>query len=560
MAALVRPGAPRATPPKLLTHLAPCRPIRGRMPQALDLYRQGIAAADRAGDREMYAIAWNDLGYEYLEHGQLPHAEHALLEAYRVRKLNHLRSIESSYRNLGMLRLEQGDLRAAAGSAGSGRGSLRTAGRPAATGKSIMRAAACACSRTASKMPWTISASRPVWRAYWRREAFPRRCHAGEHGEQDPAGTFRAGGSRKQAVFRNPPPRRWPQETFESARGQPGRQLARASGRAARLAPQTARRILGDAAEARIRRGGFAAISGYAYRAGGRAGSPTAGRADRVGIARRIEYRRRNCPIFSNIRAAALRPDAAFFAFHLASPESYLWAVSRESFALYRLPPGPEIGCAGGRLSPKPFAREVPRRPGRLPDFSAYYLAKWSRHSAISRAGCWRWMRNCSNCLSPRWSRSAGAHGPVFLAERHSLQIISGAATAYRPPAATRASSRSVRRRGRPGLQHGRSAVERRRPAPPLSGSLCRAARARPAAAICIWRVWPAARGRRPMRRRLERLASTGIARRRIRLPRSGCRRARGHPAVLHFCHPASSSIQRGFQLGQAAAIRSASC
>ena len=41
----------------------------------------------------------------------------------------------------------------------------------------------------------------------------------------------------------------------------------------------------------------------------------------------------------------SLRPDTAFLAFHLASPDSYLWAVSRESFALYRLPPGPEIGA-----------------------------------------------------------------------------------------------------------------------------------------------------------------------------------------------------------------------
>ena len=99
--------------PKLLTFLATLQADQGRMPQALDLYRRGIAAADRAGDQEMYALAWNDLGYVYLEHEKLPQAEYALLEAYRVRKLNHLRSVESSYRNLGMLRLGQGDLRAA---------------------------------------------------------------------------------------------------------------------------------------------------------------------------------------------------------------------------------------------------------------------------------------------------------------------------------------------------------------------------------------------------------------------------------------------------------------
>src|ERR1022692_3716499 len=57
--------------PRLLTHLAVLQAEQDRMPQALDLYRQAIAAADRAGDQEMYAFAWNDLGLVYLEHGQI---------------------------------------------------------------------------------------------------------------------------------------------------------------------------------------------------------------------------------------------------------------------------------------------------------------------------------------------------------------------------------------------------------------------------------------------------------------------------------------------------------
>ncbi len=47
-----------------------------------------------------------------LKQGDLAGAEPALLEAYRVRKLNHL-PLETSYRNLGRLRLEEGDLRSA---------------------------------------------------------------------------------------------------------------------------------------------------------------------------------------------------------------------------------------------------------------------------------------------------------------------------------------------------------------------------------------------------------------------------------------------------------------
>ena len=83
------------------------------MPEARQLFNQGIEAADRAGDLSLYANGWNRLGEEYLKRGELARAEAPLLEAYRVRKLNHL-ALDVSYRSLGRLRLEQGDLTSAA--------------------------------------------------------------------------------------------------------------------------------------------------------------------------------------------------------------------------------------------------------------------------------------------------------------------------------------------------------------------------------------------------------------------------------------------------------------
>ena len=94
---------------QLLIQLATVRARQDRMPEAAELFRQGTDAADRAGDLEMYAIGWDRLGEEFLKHDDLPKAEAALLEAYRVRKLHHL-DLEGSYRNLGRLRLAQGDL------------------------------------------------------------------------------------------------------------------------------------------------------------------------------------------------------------------------------------------------------------------------------------------------------------------------------------------------------------------------------------------------------------------------------------------------------------------
>jgi CHAT domain-containing protein len=83
-----------------------------RMPEALALFRQGIEAAERAGNWNLYALGWNRLGEEYLQAHQLGLAEGPLLEAYRIRKVRNL-PLETSYRSLGRLRLEQGDLRAA---------------------------------------------------------------------------------------------------------------------------------------------------------------------------------------------------------------------------------------------------------------------------------------------------------------------------------------------------------------------------------------------------------------------------------------------------------------
>jgi CHAT domain-containing protein len=91
---------------------APSVPSQSSMRQAFTIFQQGIDGADRAGNRALYAVGWNRLGEELLRQADLPGAERALLEAYRVRKLNHL-PMDSSYWNLGELRLAQGDITSA---------------------------------------------------------------------------------------------------------------------------------------------------------------------------------------------------------------------------------------------------------------------------------------------------------------------------------------------------------------------------------------------------------------------------------------------------------------
>jgi CHAT domain-containing protein len=95
--------------PRILIQLATFRAQQKRMDEARRLFAEGIAAADSAGDIELAAIGWNRLGEEYLKQNNLARAEAPLLEAYRIRSL-HTLPLDSSYRSLGRLRLEQGDL------------------------------------------------------------------------------------------------------------------------------------------------------------------------------------------------------------------------------------------------------------------------------------------------------------------------------------------------------------------------------------------------------------------------------------------------------------------
>ncbi|MEO8368279.1 MAG: CHAT domain-containing protein [Candidatus Solibacter sp.] len=98
--------------PRILIQLATLRARQDRMDEARSLFQQGIHAAAAAADLALYANGWNRLGEEYLKRGELALAEPPLLEAYRIRKLNHL-ALDVSYRSLGRLRLEQGDLTSA---------------------------------------------------------------------------------------------------------------------------------------------------------------------------------------------------------------------------------------------------------------------------------------------------------------------------------------------------------------------------------------------------------------------------------------------------------------
>jgi CHAT domain-containing protein/tetratricopeptide (TPR) repeat protein len=408
------------TPPAALwIHLAHLYIDQNHLPEAVGAYRRGISAADRAGDPEMAATGWNDLGFDYLERN-LPEAEPTLLEAYRIRKLNHLRTIESSYRNLGMLRLEQGDIFQA----------------------SLLLDKAVEFSARPGGM-------RPEWEVYHARG----RVRMAEHRVQDALDDFRIAARLARIWRRNAPTidatrvstegyiqkvhsslveagntlyfktggRALAQETFESA------EANRAASLRALLAEprdwrrnvppeywETLRKLESaevdslrsrDAGLDRIRQ-----LQGELIQLESRAGSNTGG--EMPGL---LEHTQQT-----------LRPDSAFFAFHLASQNSYLWAVSRERFALYRLPPGPDIAAQVSR-----FSQSLHRgNTGDLDAGSRLFRTLFSQLDPVFRNKS-RWLLALDAQLFELPFAAlvveTGPQGPVFLAERHSLQIISGA-------------------------------------------------------------------------------------------------------------------------------------
>ena len=82
---------------------------QGRFDLGLPLFQAAIEEAEARGDARTTSLIWDQLGHELLMLGRLNEAEHALVEAFRQRKLNRFAEVGYSYYTLGRLRLAQGD-------------------------------------------------------------------------------------------------------------------------------------------------------------------------------------------------------------------------------------------------------------------------------------------------------------------------------------------------------------------------------------------------------------------------------------------------------------------
>jgi tetratricopeptide (TPR) repeat protein len=330
---------------KLLIQLASLRAGQNRMPEALQLFGRGLDSADRKGDLELYANGWNRLGEEYLKQHDLARAEAPLLEAYRIRRLNHL-ALDSSYRSLGRLRLEQGDLVSASALldravelSGGPRSPIPTWDIYHQRGRVRM-----AQGRLSDALADLRIARRLArgWR--WNAPGGDAARIGAENWLEKVHDALVEAGNRRYLQTHDPALIAESFEAAEENRGGSLRSLIARRGTEATNLPPAYWKIIGRLQGAEIE----------ALRSGSPESVEAAARA-RAELARMevelpgIPYAR-TAGLLDRARAA-LNASTALLAFKTGPSASWLWSLDRDGLAVYQLPPRAEIAALVERVS-----------------------------------------------------------------------------------------------------------------------------------------------------------------------------------------------------------------
>jgi CHAT domain-containing protein/Flp pilus assembly protein TadD len=311
----------------------------GDFPPAERLFSEAINYSYQSGDLDYAATAWNFLGTEYYNAGRLREARDAQTESFRLRKLHRLPDLDVSMRALGMALAAQGDLKTAEVLIGE---SLAGMGNPHSTAPA-----------------WVFYRDRGQLRLMQGNldEALPDLRHALDlaRGQiviptDDDRVTFESRlaelyslyidtGNRLYLKTRNA---KLKEEIFEASEEnraaslravvpQPNDWRSRlprehaeilsqleAAERASLHAPNNE-----TAAKVRMLR---ASLDTVESRAGAKAGAAEC------------------CALSAANRA--LDADSAVLTFHLGGERSWLWAISKETFEVYPLPPEAELAAA----------------------------------------------------------------------------------------------------------------------------------------------------------------------------------------------------------------------
>jgi CHAT domain-containing protein len=406
---------------RCLILLAVVRAKQGRMEESAALTGEAVDHSYREGDWTAVAQAWDHLGEEYLAHGQLAGAEGALTEGFRVRLLHRLPQLDSSYLNLGKLRLAQGD------AVSAGRLLDEAIARQARSGTLVTpwevyhaRGEAHLAQGSAEAALADFGKALDLARQ-WRVEVLPADfTRISSEGELqkiyssyiDAAGRLHTSSGRAQrirecfraveenraaslhALLREPndwreamPPQYW--ETLA--------QLRAAEASLVQSDTETRRE------EMRQLRAALVMLEA-------KAGSNVDLATDEL-----MARAQKNLP-----------QNAALLSFHLGERQSFLWAISRDRFRMYELPRKADLTAAIAQFSDAVRAGDA----SAVSRGRALYEALFGNLEAPFR-GKREWMlaldeelfRIPFGALVTGW----GGDGPIYLAARHAIRVTTGA-------------------------------------------------------------------------------------------------------------------------------------
>ncbi len=397
------------------------RAKQGRLRDSAAAIDRAILIAEREGNISTVAEAWDHYGEELLALGKVAEADRALTEGYRLRKMHRLAKTDSSYYNLARLRLLQGDAASA----------LHLIDAPLAPGHhSDSRISIWALRHTRGQALLAQGRTADAFHDFrtaldaareWRLQVLPAdftrvssEVRTNEiyssfietgnalyftTGREDLAReTFEAAEENRAASLRamQALPGNWP----EAAGSQYWAALARLHTIEVQLLNQDNASLRDEMRHVR------STILEMEAGAGATFEIHSAGAADE--IQRRVPE------------------DAALLSFHLGEPHSFLWAISRTKFQLYALPGSAELAGKLDRFSEAVRAgAETGNSEGR--DLYQQLFGK----IAPSFRDKPRWILALDQQLfhAPFAALVVGTanRDPLYLAERHSVRITTGA-------------------------------------------------------------------------------------------------------------------------------------
>jgi CHAT domain-containing protein/Tfp pilus assembly protein PilF len=430
------PGGSSKHLPEILALRARLYALQGEMDRAIPLFRQAIQEADRQGDLPILARTWNELGYESLKRGDLDTAQSALVEAFRLMKMNGMQVPDRLYQDLGLLRMAQGDLDSASRLlekaftvARTTRSTLpvwslhyRRAQVRAARGRlpeaylDLKVALACIRDLRLALLPAdSVRAGAGVrishFYDFFIKVAARLYCSTGrsslarqsfEAAEENRAAALRESLGDAGRIRRSLPARYW--ETLN--------RLSEAETSLFRADTPAARRIVD-----RLRQ----QLTEMEFQAGLRLAGEAGTNAMTIRQAELADVQR------------ALGGPEALFSFHLSEPNSYLWAVTPDCFELHLLPGREQIGA-----QVKAFRAAVEKSLPEAAGLGEKLHAALFGDVGADILGKPDWVLILDGSLFelpfPALVVSRNEDTLVYLPEKHSLRVLPAAAMLIMPP------------------------------------------------------------------------------------------------------------------------------